>query len=47
MALVPWYPGVIYHCDLRESDPQPSVFREVELKGIKQEEYEINQVACR
>uniref|UniRef100_G3NDZ0 Prolyl endopeptidase n=1 Tax=Gasterosteus aculeatus aculeatus TaxID=481459 RepID=G3NDZ0_GASAC len=37
-------PGVIYHCDLRESDPQPSVFREVELKGIKQEEYEINQV---
>ncbi|XP_062414474.1 prolyl endopeptidase-like isoform X1 [Pungitius pungitius] len=37
-------PGIIYHCDLRESNPQPSVFREVELKGIKQEEYEINQV---
>ncbi|KAM8840668.1 prolyl endopeptidase isoform 2-T2 [Spinachia spinachia] len=37
-------PGVIYHCYLSVSDPQPSVFREVELKGIKQDEYEINQV---
>uniref|UniRef100_A0A8C3AYJ7 Prolyl endopeptidase n=1 Tax=Cyclopterus lumpus TaxID=8103 RepID=A0A8C3AYJ7_CYCLU len=37
-------PGIIYHCDLSESHPEPSVFREVEVKGIKPEDYEISQV---
>ncbi|XP_068567402.1 prolyl endopeptidase-like [Cebidichthys violaceus] len=37
-------PGIIYHCDLSESNPEPSVFREVEVKGIKQEDYETSQV---
>ncbi|KAG8005354.1 Prolyl endopeptidase, partial [Nibea albiflora] len=37
-------PGVIYHCDLSESNPEPRVFREVEVKGIKQEDYQTSQV---
>ncbi|XP_075961859.1 prolyl endopeptidase isoform X1 [Anarhichas minor] len=37
-------PGIIYHCDLSESNPEPSVFREVEVKGIKQDDYETSQV---
>ncbi|KAL7382509.1 hypothetical protein ABVT39_023562 [Epinephelus coioides] len=37
-------PGIIYHCDLSEPNPEPKVFREVEVKGIKQEDYETKQV---
>ncbi|KAK1880699.1 Prolyl endopeptidase [Dissostichus eleginoides] len=37
-------PGIIYHCDLSDATPEPRVFREVEVKGIKQEDYETNQV---
>ncbi|TNN42215.1 Prolyl endopeptidase [Liparis tanakae] len=37
-------PCIIYHCDLSASDAEPSVFREVEVKGIKHEDYEISQV---
>ncbi|XP_071356690.1 prolyl endopeptidase-like [Trachinotus anak] len=37
-------PGIIYHCDLSESDPKPKVFREVEVKGINQEDYQTTQV---
>ncbi|XP_035537734.1 prolyl endopeptidase-like [Morone saxatilis] len=37
-------PGIIYHCDLGESNPEPRVFREVEVKGIKQEDYQTTQV---
>lgn len=44
MAFVLWYPGIIYHCDLSESNPEPKVFREVEVKGIKQEDYQTTQV---
>ncbi|KAF3834116.1 hypothetical protein F7725_025320 [Dissostichus mawsoni] len=36
-------PGIIYHCDLSDATPEPRVFREVEVKGIKQEDYETNQ----
>lgn len=41
-----WCTGVIYHCDLSESNPEPRVFREVEVKGIKQEDYQTSQVIC-
>ncbi|XP_020508094.2 prolyl endopeptidase [Labrus bergylta] len=37
-------PGIIYHCDLSESSPEPRVFREVEVKGIKQDDYQTSQV---
>uniref|UniRef100_A0A673AT39 Prolyl endopeptidase n=1 Tax=Sphaeramia orbicularis TaxID=375764 RepID=A0A673AT39_9TELE len=37
-------PGIIYHCDLSESNPEPRVFREVEVKGIKQEDFQTTQV---
>ncbi|XP_041867484.1 prolyl endopeptidase-like isoform X2 [Melanotaenia boesemani] len=37
-------PGIIYHCDLSEPNPEPRVFREVEVKGIKQEDFQIHQV---
>ncbi|KAF7665443.1 hypothetical protein LDENG_00139290 [Lucifuga dentata] len=37
-------PGIIYHCDLSESNPEPTVFRQVEVKGIKQEDYKTSQV---
>ncbi|XP_053302042.1 prolyl endopeptidase [Pleuronectes platessa] len=37
-------PGIIYHCDLSEASPEPTVFREVEVKGIKQEDYQTTQV---
>uniref|UniRef100_A0A8C7W7I8 Prolyl endopeptidase n=1 Tax=Oncorhynchus mykiss TaxID=8022 RepID=A0A8C7W7I8_ONCMY len=36
-------PGVIYHCDLSQASPEPTVFRQVEVKGIQQEDYETNQ----
>ena len=44
VAFVLWYPGIIYHCDLSEINPEPKVFREVEIKGIKQEDYQTTQV---
>ncbi|XP_030578843.1 prolyl endopeptidase [Archocentrus centrarchus] len=37
-------PGIIYHCDLSKPNPEPRVFREVEVKGIKQEDYQTKQV---
>ncbi|XP_035039342.2 prolyl endopeptidase-like [Hippoglossus stenolepis] len=37
-------PGIIYHCDLSDSSPEPKVFREVEVKGIKQEDFQTTQV---
>uniref|UniRef100_A0A3Q2USM6 Prolyl endopeptidase n=1 Tax=Haplochromis burtoni TaxID=8153 RepID=A0A3Q2USM6_HAPBU len=37
-------PGIIYHCDLSEPNPEPKVFREVEVKGIKNEDIETRQV---
>lgn len=37
-------PGIIYHCDLSHSNPQPRVFREVEVKGINQEDFQTSQV---
>lgn len=39
-----WCPGVIYHCDLSKPNPEPKVFREVEVKGIKQEDFLTSQV---
>lgn len=37
-------PGIIYHLDLSDPKPQPKVFREVDVKGIKQEDYQTTQV---
>uniref|UniRef100_A0A7N9AQS8 Prolyl endopeptidase n=1 Tax=Mastacembelus armatus TaxID=205130 RepID=A0A7N9AQS8_9TELE len=37
-------PGIIYHCDLSELNQEPRVFREVEVKGIKQEDYQTTQI---
>ncbi|KAK5607444.1 hypothetical protein CRENBAI_021192 [Crenichthys baileyi] len=37
-------PGIIYHCDLSHSSPEPRVFREVEVKGINQEDFQTSQV---
>ncbi|KAM4724987.1 prolyl endopeptidase [Anableps anableps] len=37
-------PGIIYHCDLSRPDPEPRVFREVEVKGINQEDFQTSQV---
>ncbi|XP_017294175.1 prolyl endopeptidase-like [Kryptolebias marmoratus] len=37
-------PGIIYHCDLSKPNPEPQVFREVEVKGIKQEDFQTSQV---
>lgn len=36
--------AIIYHCDLSELNPEPKVFREVEVKGVKQEDFQTNQV---
>ncbi|MEQ2197444.1 hypothetical protein XENOCAPTIV_029599 [Xenoophorus captivus] len=38
------FPGIIYHCDLSHSSPEPRVFREVEVKGINQEDFQTSQV---
>ncbi|XP_041933037.1 LOW QUALITY PROTEIN: prolyl endopeptidase-like [Alosa sapidissima] len=37
-------PGIIFHCDLSQSPPEPRVFRRVEVKGIQQEDYQTTQV---
>ncbi|XP_013889177.1 prolyl endopeptidase [Austrofundulus limnaeus] len=37
-------PGIIYHCDLSKPNTEPEVFREVEVKGMKQEDFETSQV---
>ncbi|CAL1583695.1 unnamed protein product [Knipowitschia caucasica] len=37
-------PGIIYHCDLKDSDAEPQVFRQVEVKGFREEEYQTSQV---
>lgn len=36
--------AIIYHCDLSGLNPEPKVFREVEVKGIKQEDFQTTQV---
>uniref|UniRef100_A0A3Q2EA85 Prolyl endopeptidase n=1 Tax=Cyprinodon variegatus TaxID=28743 RepID=A0A3Q2EA85_CYPVA len=36
--------GIIYHCDLSTSNPEPRVFREGEVKGIDQEDFRTSQV---
>lgn len=37
-------PGIIYHCDLNDQNPEPKVFREVEVKGIRPDDYQTRQV---
>ncbi|KAG1935247.1 prolyl endopeptidase-like [Pimephales promelas] len=37
-------PGIIYHCDLSRADPEPTVFRQVEVKGIQASDYHTTQV---
>lgn len=37
-------PGIIYHCDLSAADPEPTVFRQVEVKGIDTSDYQTTQV---
>lgn len=37
-------PGIIYHCDLSQASPEPKVFRQVEVKGIQQDDYQTSQV---
>ncbi|XP_033831350.1 prolyl endopeptidase-like [Periophthalmus magnuspinnatus] len=37
-------PGIIYHCDLSAPNPEPKVFRKVDVKGFKQEDYQTTQV---
>ncbi|XP_062385621.1 prolyl endopeptidase-like isoform X2 [Sardina pilchardus] len=37
-------PGIIFHCDLSQSPPEPRVFRQVEVKGIQREDYQTTQV---
>lgn len=44
MCFAWWCSGIIYHCDLSEINPEPRVFREVEVKGIQQEDFQTDQV---
>ncbi|XP_056598190.1 prolyl endopeptidase-like [Triplophysa dalaica] len=37
-------PGIIYHCDLSQSNPEPTVFRQVEVKGFQPSDYQTTQV---
>uniref|UniRef100_A0A672S7K6 Prolyl endopeptidase n=1 Tax=Sinocyclocheilus grahami TaxID=75366 RepID=A0A672S7K6_SINGR len=37
-------PGIIYHCDLSQPDPEPTIFRQVEVKGINPSDYQTTQV---
>ncbi|XP_023687820.1 prolyl endopeptidase-like [Paramormyrops kingsleyae] len=37
-------PGIIYHCDLSLPSPEPTIFRQVEVKGIDRTDYETIQV---
>lgn len=37
-------PGVIYHCDLAESEPQPKVYQEIKLEGFDPTQFETKQV---
>ncbi|XP_067268221.1 prolyl endopeptidase-like [Chanodichthys erythropterus] len=37
-------PGIIYHCDLSKADPEPTVFRQVEVKGVESSDYQTTQV---
>uniref|UniRef100_A0A8C2IJG5 Prolyl endopeptidase n=1 Tax=Cyprinus carpio TaxID=7962 RepID=A0A8C2IJG5_CYPCA len=37
-------PGIIYHCDLSQPDPEPTIFRQVEVKGINPNDYQTTQV---
>lgn len=37
-------PGIIYHCDLSQPNPEPTVFRQVEVKGIQPGDYQTTQV---
>uniref|UniRef100_A0A671MKW8 Prolyl endopeptidase n=1 Tax=Sinocyclocheilus anshuiensis TaxID=1608454 RepID=A0A671MKW8_9TELE len=37
-------PGIIYHCDLSQPNPEPTIFRQVEVKGINPSDYQTTQV---
>ncbi|XP_018603348.2 prolyl endopeptidase isoform X1 [Scleropages formosus] len=37
-------PGIIYHCDLSQPSPAPTIFRQVEVRGIDPTDYETVQV---
>ncbi|XP_066573522.1 prolyl endopeptidase [Amia ocellicauda] len=37
-------PGIIYHCDLKSEAQEPTVFRQVEVKGIQPSDYQTVQV---
>lgn len=36
--------GIIYHCDLSQPNPEPTVFRQVEVKGFQPSDYQTTQV---
>uniref|UniRef100_A0A8C6TJL8 Prolyl endopeptidase n=1 Tax=Neogobius melanostomus TaxID=47308 RepID=A0A8C6TJL8_9GOBI len=38
-------PGIIYHCDLSVPNPEPKVFRDVEVKGFNKDDYQTTQVS--
>lgn len=37
-------PGIIYYCDLSIPEPEPTIFRQVEVKGIQPADYQTIQV---
>ncbi|XP_051992604.1 prolyl endopeptidase-like [Xyrauchen texanus] len=37
-------PGIIYHCDLSQPNPEPTVFRQVQVKGFQPSDYQTTQV---
>uniref|UniRef100_A0A8C2L0X5 Prolyl endopeptidase n=1 Tax=Cyprinus carpio TaxID=7962 RepID=A0A8C2L0X5_CYPCA len=37
-------PGIIYHCNLSQPNPEPTIFRQVEVKGINPSDYQTTQV---
>uniref|UniRef100_A0A672T843 Prolyl endopeptidase n=1 Tax=Sinocyclocheilus grahami TaxID=75366 RepID=A0A672T843_SINGR len=37
--------GIIYHCDLSQPNPEPTIFRQVEVKGINPSDYQTTQVS--
>ena len=41
-----FHPAIIYHCDLTKDPMQPSIFREVTVKGFNPSDYQTTQVAA-
>ncbi|XP_062874604.1 prolyl endopeptidase-like [Trichomycterus rosablanca] len=37
-------PGIIYHYDLSKPDAEPTIFRQVEVKGVEPSDYQTSQV---